>query len=156
MQDQLALHALDLGGIGLHLEVDVMSLVLFSDDIGQQSDTHIILFGGAHWNSFFWMFDDWKFDSKLMYTCHRYGGEPTKEAIKEYIDFRDKSQLPMYMGEFGHNTDEWQTNFVQVLKEVNIGYTFWPYKKVDGSCMMRSEVFRDFSQYLSGVARGSS
>jgi hypothetical protein len=42
----------------------------------------------------------------------------------------------MYMGEFGHNTDEWQTNFVRVLKEVNIGYTFWPYKKVDGSCMM--------------------
>ena len=22
------------------------------------------------------------------------------------------------------------------MKEVNIGYTFWPYKKIDGSCMM--------------------
>ena len=88
--------------------------------IREVDNNHIILLGGAHRNSFFWMFDDWKFDSKLMYTCHRYGGEPTKEAI-----------------------NEWQTNFVRVLKEVNIGYTFWPYKKVvstglqvDGSCMM--------------------
>ena len=39
------------------------------------------------------------------------------------------------MGEFGHNTDEWQRDFVGVLKAVNIGYTFWPYKKVDNSCM---------------------
>ena len=40
------------------------------------------------------------------------------------------------MGEIGHNTDQWQTDFVKVMKEVNIGYTFWPYKKIDGSCMM--------------------
>ena len=42
----------------------------------------------------------------------------------------------MYMGEFGHNTEEWQRDMVNVLKANNIGYTFWPYKKVDGSCMM--------------------
>jgi hypothetical protein len=103
--------------------------------IREVDQNHIILLGGAHWNSFFFMFDDWKFDQKIMYTCHRYGGEATKEAIKDYIEFRDKTQLPMYMGEFGHNTDEWQRQMVQVLKEANIGYTFWPYKKVDGSCM---------------------
>ena len=96
---------------------------------------HIILLGGAHWNSFFWMLDDASYDDKLMYTCHRYGGPATKEAIAHYIQFRDSINRPMYMGEFGHNTDEWQRDFVRVLKEVNIGYTFWPYKKLDGSCM---------------------
>ena len=40
------------------------------------------------------------------------------------------------MGEFGHNTMEWQRDFVNVLKQNNIGYTFWPYKKVDNQCMM--------------------
>lgn len=97
---------------------------------------HVILLGGAHWNSFFFMFDDWTFDKNIMFTCHRYGGPATKEAIKDYIDFRDKTQLPMYMGEIGHNTDEWQAQFVEVMKQNNIGYTFWPYKKLDGSCMM--------------------
>jgi aryl-phospho-beta-D-glucosidase BglC (GH1 family) len=97
---------------------------------------HIILLGGAHWNSFFWMLDDASYDDKLMYTCHRYGGPATKEAIDHYIKFRDSINCPMYMGEFGHNTMEWQRDFVNVLKQANIGYTFWPYKKVDSSCMM--------------------
>lgn len=97
---------------------------------------HIILLGGAQWNGNFGMFHDWTFDNNIMYTCHRYGSEPTKEAISNIIDFRDKTGLPMYMGEIGHNTDEWQAAFVKVMCENNIGYTFWPYKKLDGSCMM--------------------
>ena len=104
--------------------------------IREVDQNHIILLGGAHWNSFFWMLDDASYDDKLMYTCHRYGGDATKEAIAHYINFRDSINRPMYMGEFGHNTAEWQRDFVKVLKEVNIGYTFWPYKKVDNSCMM--------------------
>ena len=40
----------------------------------------------------------------------------------------------MYMGEIGHNTDEWQEAFCRAMQENNIGYTFWPYKKVDNSC----------------------
>ena len=97
---------------------------------------HIILLGGAQWNSIFTMFQDWTFDYNIMYTCHRYGGDATTEAIRSFIDFRDKTGLPMYMGEIGHNTDEWQADFVKVMRENNIGYTFWPYKKLDGSCMM--------------------
>lgn len=97
---------------------------------------HIILLGGAQWNGNFEPFSDWKFDDKIMYTCHRYGGEPTKAAIQSIIDFRDKTKLPMYMGEIGHNTDQWQADFCATMKKANIGYTFWPYKKIDGSCMM--------------------
>ncbi len=97
---------------------------------------HVILLGGARWNSDFFMFTDWKFDVNIMYTCHRYGGEATADAIKDYIDFRNKTNLPMYMGEIGHNTLEWQAQFVKVMKQNNIGYTFWPYKKIENSCMM--------------------
>jgi len=104
--------------------------------IRKVDENHIILLGGAHWNSFFWMLNDASYDDKLMYTCHRYGGPATKEAITHYINFRDSINRPMYMGEFGHNTMEWQADFVKVLKQNNIGYTFWPYKKVDNSCMM--------------------
>ena len=104
--------------------------------IRQVDPNHVILLGGARWNSDFFMFSDWKFDDNIMYTCHRYGGDATAEAIKDYIDFRDKTGLPMYMGETGHNTNEWQAQLVDVMKQANIGYTFWPYKKIDGSCMM--------------------
>ncbi len=101
--------------------------------IREVDKNHIILLGGSQWNGNFKPFKDSKFDDKIMYTCHRYGGDATKEAIKGFIQFRDSVNLPMYMGEIGHNSNEWMANFCQVMKEVNIGYTFWPYKKMDGS-----------------------
>lgn len=100
---------------------------------------HIILLGGSQWNGNFEPFKDWTFDHKIMYTCHRYGGSADQEAFQEIIDFRDKTGLPMYMGETGHNSDQWQSNLCEMLTENNIGYTFWPYKKVDGSSFVAVE-----------------
>ena len=97
---------------------------------------HIILIGAPQWNSNFEPLKDTSYDEQLMFTCHRYGGDATAPAIANFIAFRDASNRPMYMGEIGHNTDEWQADFVKVMKDNNIGYTFWPYKKRDGSCMM--------------------
>lgn len=37
--------------------------------IREVDNNHIVLLGGARWNSDFFMFEDWKFDDKLMYTC---------------------------------------------------------------------------------------
>ena len=104
-------------------------------EIRKHDANHIVLLGGPQWNSYFGNFTDWTFDDNIMYTCHRYGGDATREAIDEYISFRDKTNLPMYMGEIGHNTDEWMSNFVDVMRQNNIGYTFWPYKKIGDSSM---------------------
>ncbi|MBR1688933.1 MAG: glycoside hydrolase family 5 protein [Prevotella sp.] len=119
---------------------------------------HIILLGGAQWNSNFSMFADWTFDSNLMFTCHRYGGDATADAIRHFIDFRNRTGLPMYMGEIGHNTDQWQADFVEVMRANGIGYTFWPYKKIDGSCMMaipRPEAWDSIIVRFSEAPRGS-
>ena len=103
--------------------------------IREVDPNHIILLGGPQWNSCFDCFTDWTFDDNLMYTCHRYGGPATADAIRSFIDFRDRTGLPMYMGELGHNTMEWQKGFCEAMEANNIGWTFWPYKKVEGSCM---------------------
>jgi endoglucanase len=34
------------------------------------------------------------------------------------------------MGESGENTDEWIGQFVKALEKNNIGWAFWPYKKM--------------------------
>ncbi|GHT48689.1 hypothetical protein FACS189440_12890 [Bacteroidia bacterium] len=95
---------------------------------------HIILLGAAQWNSNFKsLTPDASWDNNLMYTCHRYGGEASAEAIQSFIDFRNQSNRPMYMGEIGHNTNEWMAAFVQAMETNNIGWTFWPYKKMKGS-----------------------
>ncbi|MDR1723198.1 MAG: glycoside hydrolase family 5 protein [Tannerella sp.] len=103
------------------------------NSIRKVDKNHIVMLGGAQWNGNFKPFKDASFDKQMMYTCHRYGGEPTKEAIRAFISFRDSVNLPMYMGEIGHNKDEWQATFCKTMEDANIGYTFWPYKKKDSS-----------------------
>lgn len=117
--------------------------------IREVDTNHIILLGGSQWNSNFRPFSDAAYDDKLMYTCHRYGGEPTAEAIRDFIRFRDSVNRPMYMGEIGHNTDEWQAAFRQTMEENNIGWTFWPYKKLDGSCLMGIREPGNWSQVVA-------
>ena len=102
--------------------------------IREVDPNHIVLLGGPQWNSTFDNFTDWSFDDKIMYTCHRYGGPASVPAIQSYVDFMNKTGKPMYMGEIGHNTIEWQAEFCRAMSSVGIGYTFWPYKKVAESC----------------------
>jgi len=95
---------------------------------------HIILLGGAQWNgTFAGVFHDWTFDDKLMYTCHRYHHPATIEGIRDFVVWRDSTGLPMYMGETGHESIEWTEDECELLIENNIGYTFWPYKKMGKS-----------------------
>lgn len=115
--------------------IDVMRRGLAA--IREVDKNHIVLIGSPQWNSNFSPLDGVDFgDDNIMFTCHRYGGPATADAIRSYIDFRDATDKPMYMGEIGHNTDQWQADFVNAMKENNISYTFWPYKKCENSCMV--------------------
>jgi endoglucanase len=91
---------------------------------------HIVMLGGAQWDGNFSVFTDWHFDNKMMYTCHRYWCDTIQKSIQDFLEFRDKVNLPLYMGETGENTDEWVCSFRKLLEKNNIGWHFWPYKKL--------------------------
>lgn len=120
--------------------------------IREHDRNHIILLGAPQWNTNFAPVTDWTFDNKIMLTCHRYGGEASVEGIKDYIEFRDKTGLPMYMGEIGHNTVEWQETYSRILQQNNIGYTFWPYKKRDKECMVAFDVPEAWDKIITPFA----
>jgi len=54
-------------------------------------------------------------------------------VLRDYIDFRERYDVPIWMGESGENTDEWIAQFTRSLEKNNIGWTFWPYKKMGKS-----------------------
>jgi endoglucanase len=93
---------------------------------------HILFLGGAQWDSNFGVFGP-PFDNKLVYTFHKYWTEPTQQVIQDYIDFSNKYNVPIYCGETGENSDNWVKNFRLVLEKNNIGWHYWPYKKIDNT-----------------------
>jgi endoglucanase len=106
--------------------------------IREVDKNHIILLGGAQWNSNFSVFTDSKFDDKILYTCHRYWCDTLQTNIQDFVDFRDSVNLPMYMGETGENTFEWIAAWTRLMNRNNIGWTYWPYKKMGSDRCMRT------------------
>jgi endoglucanase len=100
--------------------------------IREVDKNHLIFLGGAQWDSNFKPFGS-PFDEKLVYTFHKYWTATTKDVIQEYIDFREKYNVPIYCGETGENDDNWVMNFRKTLDENNIGWHYWPYKKMDNT-----------------------
>lgn len=101
-----------------------------TSSIREVDTNHIIFLGGAIWDSDFSIFSK-PFDNKLVYTFHKYWTSPTQDVIQSYIEFRDKYNVPIWLGESGENTNEWINEFREVLERNNIGWCFWPYKKLD-------------------------
>lgn len=98
---------------------------------------HIIFLGGAQWDTNFKVFGT-PFDDKVAYTFHKYWMDVNQQAIQEYLDFRDKHNVPVWMGESGENTDEWIGSFRTLLERNNVGWCFWPYKKLDATSCVAS------------------
>lgn len=99
----------------------------------RQIDKHHILFlGGAQWDSNFSVFGP-PFDSNTAYTLHKYWMPVQQSAIQDYVDFRQKNNVPLWLGESGENTDEWVAQFRELLEKNDIGWAFWPYKKMEKS-----------------------
>jgi endoglucanase len=100
--------------------------------IREVDDHHIIFLGGAVWETDFSVFSE-PFDDQLAYTFHKYWMPPEQKEIQQYVDFREKYQVPILMGESGENEDEWVKDFRELLDQNEIHWTFWPYKKMDNT-----------------------
>jgi aryl-phospho-beta-D-glucosidase BglC (GH1 family) len=98
--------------------------------IRESDQNHLIFLGGAQWDSNFRIFGA-PFDNKLVYTFHKYWTATTQEVIQQYLDFRSKYKVPIYCGETGENDNNWIRNFRILLEKNNIGWHYWPYKKMN-------------------------
>ncbi len=103
-----------------------------SDEIRKVDAHHILFLGGAQWDGNFAVFGK-PFDTNVVYTFHKYWTLPDESVLRPYIDFRARYDVPIWMGESGENNDEWIAQFVKALEKNNIGWAFWPYKKMEKS-----------------------
>jgi hypothetical protein len=103
--------------------------------IREVDQNHLIFLGGAQWNTNFRVFGP-PFASGLVYTWHKYWTDTTRAVFEEYIAFRDRHNVPIWLGETGENTDAWVGAFRRLVERDSIGWCFWPYKKMDASSCM--------------------
>ncbi|HKJ32797.1 MAG TPA: glycoside hydrolase family 5 protein [Balneolales bacterium] len=104
--------------------------------IREVDPNHIIIVEGAQWATNFKVFGK-PFDSKMIYSFHKYWMPPKQDQFQEYVDFSNKYNVPIWLGESGENKDEWVDQFRKLLEKNDIGWSFWPYKKLKAkSCIV--------------------
>lgn len=91
---------------------------------------HMIFLNGSNWSGNFDVFKE-LIDDNVVYEFHKYWFDVNQEAIQQYLDFRDQRNVPIYIGETGENTDEWVNEFRILLDNHDVGWCFWPYKKMN-------------------------
>jgi len=93
---------------------------------------HSIFLNGSNWAGNFDVFEE-IIDNNVVYEFHKYWFDVNQESIQKYLDFRDKHQVPIYIGETGENTDEWVNDFRILLDKNQVSWCFWPYKKMNNT-----------------------
>jgi len=99
-------------------------------DMRKVEKRHPIFLSGSLWAMDFGVFES-VLDDNIVYEFHKYHFPVKQEAIQQYVDFRDKHNVPVYLGESGENTDEWINQFTSLLDSNQINWAYWPYKKMD-------------------------
>jgi hypothetical protein len=91
---------------------------------------HLIVYEGAHWATNWDIFTEvWDENSLLQF--HKYWSSPDRASIERFLETRERLGLPIYMGEGGENTVEWIYAAFRLYEAHNIGWNFWPWKKIE-------------------------
>lgn len=98
--------------------------------IREVDGNHLIMYEGSHWATNWDVFTAvWDDNSCLQF--HKYWSPPDTQTIQKFLDVRDSLGLPIYMGEGGENNLEWLYTAWRLYESHNIGWNFWPWKKID-------------------------
>jgi hypothetical protein len=93
-------------------------------------DNHVVLLAGAQWSTNFSVFGR-PFDSNAVYEYHKFWANPTRDALQDYLDFSNRWNVPVMIGETGEYTNGWNDKFRRLHERFNIGWCFWTYKNLD-------------------------
>ena len=113
------------GGVALrNLYVDC------TDSIRSVDTTHIIIIEG-NWfaNDFTGLTPPW--DDNLVYSPHKYWSVNDQASIQWVLDLRNQYNVPLYLGETGENSNVWFRDAVRLYEDNNMGWAWWPMKKVE-------------------------
>ncbi len=101
-----------------------------TEAIRQVDKNHFIIIEGNGWgNNYNGLIPLW--DDNLVFSFHKYWTHNSTEAIQNIVDLRNKLNVPVWLGETGENSNVWFTELNQILLKHNIGYAYWPMKKID-------------------------
>lgn len=90
---------------------------------------HIVIIEGNGWgNNYNGMLPPW--DKNMVLSFHKYWNYNDIQSIQHILDVRKQYNVPVWLGESGENSNVWFTQAIRLLESNNIGWSWWPLKKM--------------------------
>jgi endoglucanase len=98
--------------------------------IREVDQKHILYIEGNCWgNNYKGLFPLW--DGNLVISFHKYWNYNDRNAIEPYLNVRKEYNVPIWLGESGENSNQWFADAIQLVEKNNIGWAWWPLKKIN-------------------------
>jgi len=92
-------------------------------------DTHLVVLEGNTWATDFSIFGPPDLPG-LVYSFHKYWDATDEASIRPFLAWSDRWNVPLWLGETGENDGRWYRDTLALMREHDIGWCFWPWKKV--------------------------
>ncbi len=115
-----------------HWELQTFELrnlyIEITNEIRQHDENHVIFVEGNWYaNDFSGLTPPW--DDNMAYSFHKYWSY--NDSLDWVTWIRNQYNVPLWMGEAGENSNQWFTESIKMFEDNNIGWAFWPWKKVE-------------------------
>jgi endoglucanase len=102
--------------------------------IREVDSRHMIILEGADWSNDWTVFSK-PFDANLVYQFHYYcwDNPTTLKGIDTFLNYRKQFNAPVWVGETGERDSTIYWGTTEYFEANNIGWCFWPWKKMDTS-----------------------
>ena len=104
--------------------------VRITETIREVDTNHLIFIEGNCWgNNYNGMFPLW--DDNMALSFHKYWNDNDVASIQNMLNFRTQYNVPIWLGESGENSNVWFKEAISLVESNNIGWAFWPMKKIE-------------------------
>ncbi len=108
---------------------------------------HIIIVEGNCWgNNYKGIFPMW--DNNVVASFHKYWSFNTEAVIQDILNIREQYNIPIWLGESGENSNLWFRDAIQLCERNNIGWAWWPLKKLGYNNPLQVKLPPDYQKVL--------
>ncbi|NOY37151.1 MAG: carbohydrate-binding protein [Chlorobi bacterium] len=94
-------------------------------------DTNHIIFIEGNWFAYDFTGLTPPWDSNMVYSFHKYWTYNDQASIQLMLAIRDTYNVPIWLGESGENSNTWFLECVRLMENHQIGWAWWPMKKIE-------------------------
>lgn len=120
----------DRNGLSESKNIPLKQLLMdITKSIREVDQNHIIIIEGNGWgNNYRGLLGTW--DNNMVLSFHKYWNYNDLQSIEHILQLREQYNVPVWLGETGENSNVWFTQAIQLLESHNIGWSWWPLKKL--------------------------